>query len=342
MGSIRKYGAVWQVTFRNKALLGDTTRTVTCHTEVEAERVESAYQRSLDAGIVPYALSGKSVGTVGELVERYLAEASYKAADAVQLKNVRNVYGTKPVGVLSAGAWVQEFVSAMQAEKKAPSTIRKYVGSLSRCYAWALRLGMTVGDNALELLPKGYATYKGCVSGERDRRLEEGEEEKIRAFLEADNPAECLLFELALETAMRMSEMHTLEVRQVDFAKRTIFLEKTKNGDKRQVPMSSVAMAKLKEWLAGRKDGYVFPWYEKYNDAAATTNHLSYRWRRACENAGVVGLHFHDLRHEATARLYERTQLSDLQIAKITGHKDMKMLARYANLRGSDLASALW
>jgi integrase len=52
-------------------------------------------------------------------------------------------------------------------------------------------------------------------------------------------------------------------------------------------------------------------------------------------------LRFHDLRHEATSRLYERTTLTDLQIAKITGHKTISMLARYANLRGSELALKL-
>ncbi|MGS0893435.1 hypothetical protein ACVBGC_12960 [Burkholderia stagnalis] len=48
------------------------------------------------------------------------------------------------------------------------------------------------------------------------------------------------------------------------------------------------------------------------------------------------------MRHEATSRLYERTTLSDIQIAKITGHTDPKVLMRYANLRGSDLAARLW
>jgi integrase len=57
---------------------------------------------------------------------------------------------------------------------------------------------------------------------------------------------------------------------------------------------------------------------------------------------GLDDLNFHDTRHEATCRLYERTTLSDLQIAKITGHKDPRMLMRYANLRGSDLAEKLW
>ena len=53
-------------------------------------------------------------------------------------------------------------------------------------------------------------------------------------------------------------------------------------------------------------------------------------------------LHFHDLRHEATSRIYERTTLSDLEIASITGHSSLGQLKRYANLRGSKLAKKLW
>ena len=51
---------------------------------------------------------------------------------------------------------------------------------------------------------------------------------------------------------------------------------------------------------------------------------------------------FHDLRHEAASRLFERTQLSDIEISRITGHKDPRVLRRYSNLRGSDLAAQLW
>lgn len=58
--------------------------------------------------------------------------------------------------------------------------------------------------------------------------------------------------------------------------------------------------------------------------------------------AKCEGLRFHDLRHEATSRLFERTSLSETQIMKITGHKSHKMMMRYANLRASDMAEGLW
>jgi integrase len=73
-----------------------------------------------------------------------------------------------------------------------------------------------------------------------------------------------------------------------------------------------------------------------------TSSKLSGRWRTVARLAKCHDLHFHDLRHEATSRIYERTTLTDLQIAKITGHKDLKSLQRYANLRASSLAERLW
>jgi integrase len=123
----------------------------------------------------------------------------------------------------------------------------------------------------------------------------------------------------------------------VDLPRRTIFLDRTKNGDKRQVPLSSVAWAALAD---APREGLLFPFYD--GDRRKTTLRLGYHWRRIAEAAGCYGLHFHDLRHEATCRLFERTTLTDTQISLITGHRDPRMLRRYANLRGSDLAAKLW
>lgn len=64
---------------------------------------------------------------------------------------------------------------------------------------------------------------------------------------------ETLFLDMALETAMRMREMFTLRLGQIDLKRRTIFLDKTKNGHKRQVPISSVLLKKLEAVL--QEDG---------------------------------------------------------------------------------------
>jgi hypothetical protein len=58
---------------------------------------------------------------------------------------------------------------------------------------------------------------------------------------------------------------------------------------------------------------------------------------RAIRRAGIEDLRFHDLRHEATTRLFEKG-LNIMEVASITGHKDLRMLRRYTHLKAEDLA----
>jgi site-specific recombinase XerD len=77
--------------------------------------------------------------------------------------------------------------------------------------------------------------------------------------------------------------------------------------------------------------GRCFP----YNGKSIGTN-----FRRTCVEAGITDLHFHDLRHEATSRLFE-AGLTIEQVPLVTGHKDWKMLKRYTQLRPENLHTAL-
>ena len=63
-------------------------------------------------------------------------------------------------------------------------------------------------------------------------------------------------------------------------------------------------------------------------------------WGRACRRAGIEGLHFHDLRHEATSRLAERLP-NLIELAAVTGDKNLRMLRRYYHPRATDLAKKL-
>jgi len=67
---------------------------------------------------------------------------------------------------------------------------------------------------------------------------------------------------------------------------------------------------------------------------------LSQAFRRQCRRLDIQNLHFHDLRHEATSRFFEKG-LNPVEVATITGHKDTKMLMRYTHLRAEDLVNRL-
>ena len=131
---------------------------------------------------------------------------------------------------------------------------------------------------------------------------------------------------------MRRSEILFLICGNVHLDQRYVHLSDTKNGDSRDVPLSPVALELLRDLLRNKNpDQLVFPiHYEALKSA----------WRRACDRADINDLRFHDLRHEATSRLFEKG-LNVMEVASITDHKDLRMLQRYTHLKAEDLAKKL-
>ena len=71
-----------------------------------------------------------------------------------------------------------------------------------------------------------------------------------------------------------------------------------------------------------------------------TSSGLTVAFAKLRRRVGLENLHFHDLRHEATSRLFEKG-LNPVEVATITGHKDTRMLMRYTHLRAEDLVGRL-
>ena len=350
----------WEYTVKRKGVLPKPV-SLTFDTETEGDAYVAHLEKLLDAGIVPEEFKDKTkaVATISQAIDQYIDSVHITDDDVAILGILKGQVGSRALVQINY-QWAESWVRDLQSGGGAPSTIRKKVGALARCLDWVVRRADTMlAANPLRMLPKRYATTAtGRKDQERDRRLEEGEEARIMAILDKQRPegrqralalpyanAFRLMFVLSLETAMRMREIYTLTVDQIHLDKRTIFLEKTKNGSKRQVPLSSVAMLVLKDYLSAHAEKNLFPFWDGKDSALAlrsTSNRISHQWATVFSAAKCEGLTYHDLRHEATSRLFERTNLSDIEIAKITGHSSTKMLMRYANLRGSNLAGRMW
>ena len=172
---------------------------------------------------------------------------------------------------------------------------------------------------------------------ERQRRLEDGEEERLaRAAAEGyTNQGEWpLLIGFALETAMRAQELLKAEWSHVNFEKRNLRIpkENAKTRRSRDVPLSLKAVAIL-EALRERKRAGENRIFWAWDDS----NILARGFRRLCHRAQIDDLKIHDLRHEATSRFFERGKLDSVLIKKITGHESMDTLARYFKLRPGTL-----
>ena len=215
-----------------------------------------AYTLKLDSllkdGKVPTEFMAKkgAIITVADAIDQYLLGVSVPDSDHQLLVIARKRVGKSNVSALNY-AWVDNYVAGMKEAELSPSTIRHHVGALARCLDWVKRRSDTLMvSNPLRELPRRYASGHKAEF-ERDRRLFADEEKEVRPIIlggkaegkergfNFTNPeAMLMLFDIALETGMRLYEIYTLGKDQVDLDERTIFLDKTKNGDKRQVPLT--------------------------------------------------------------------------------------------------------
>ena len=160
----------------------------------------------------------------------------------------------------------------------------------------------------------------------RERRLREGEYEKLmvacKRHTKWSSPSIywCPAINWAIETGMRLSEQLSLSWQNLDLNKRTAFLpaEITKTKRSRTVALTDKALEVLKE-IPRHINGKVFPMSLNYHNRG---------WRALCKRAGVVGLRWHDLRREATSRMFERG-LSITEVQSVTGHRTLQMLSTY-------------
>lgn len=136
---------------------------------------------------------------------------------------------------------------------------------------------------------------------------------------------------LAVECAMRRSELTAMEWKYVNLDEGTVYLPDSKNGDDRTVPLSSAAVELLRRMPRNPSDERVFP-----VRADAITRAMS----RARARAGLGGIRFHDSRREATSRLVKKLGNS-LEVSAVTGHKDWRTLRDYFQPDPHELAKKL-
>jgi integrase len=169
----------------------------------------------------------------------------------------------------------------------------------------------------------------------RNRTLSDEEVNKIIYILKNTrgtfhNNYMALLVEFALETAMRRGELLSLHWTNIDFIKRTAYLKITKNGSSRFVPLSTEAINILNQ-MPRDISGKVFP---------LKANTVSMGFIKAVRRSMVEDFHFHDLRHMALTKLSNKFT-NVLELAAISGHKELKMLQRYVHFKAEDLALKL-
>ena len=175
---------------------------------------------------------------------------------------------------------------------------------------------------------------------ERDRRPTADELKRILHYFDTLPRVEIpmgRIVRFAIATAMRSEEIHKILWDDRDPEKKTVLIRdrkdpRNKDGNHQPIPLVAFTgfdawalLEEQREWT--RIQERCFPYNHRSSETA---------FRRGVRALGIKDLHFHDLRHDATSRLFE-AGLTIEQVALITGHKDWKMLRRYTNLRPEHL-----
>jgi integrase len=343
MASILKRGEFsYQAVIRRR---GFPSQTKTFDTKGEAQRWARMVERDMDRGAWRDS-SAAEKSTLADVLRRYLAEVTpAKKGAGIEATKI-NAMLRDPICSLRMSA-----VSSMDLASWRDRRLKAVKGS-------TVNREMAIISHAIEIARKEWGMHienpcrvvrRAQGSAPRDRRINGDEQRFLQLGLQSSRNlfVQPMTF-FAIETAMRRGELLQLRWENIDLEKRTAFLEDTKNGESRTVPLSTAALNILRA-LGTKSGGRVFPitmetFKQAYSRAVIRARDL---YVRECVGDGkrpdskfLIDLHFHDLRHEASSRLFE-VGLNVMEVASITGHKTLQTLKRYTHLRAEELALKL-
>ncbi|MBX3601127.1 MAG: site-specific integrase [Rubrivivax sp.] len=281
--------------------------------------------------------------TVADLIDKYREQhtkehGKTKRATLAMLHADR--LGRVKLASLSA-LDLRDFVDRRVKDGAGGTTIAADLSFLSSVLKWGRhvrRLDLPVHlamDARRDLAYRGLSTR----SAERDREPTDAELSRLYAHWQA-SPRQRIdmvtLCRFALATAMRQDEICRLQAEDVNVIAKTVLIRDRKDpqrkaGNNQEVPLLPDAWAIVKPILRERSTGRLFP----YSSASVST-----AFTRACATLGIEDLHFHDLRHRATADLF-RQGLDIPRVALMTGHKTWAQLKRYTKIKPEDVHAAL-
>lgn len=344
MASIRRQkSGRWRVQVRRKGQ--SVSETFVRYEDAKAWGVDA--ERQIDRGEVPRASQIARLATFGDLVELHIEDMKSvgrapRRSKAAVLRALKQELGRKKIGEIDR----EEIVRFGRARAKAgagPITVGMDIGMIKLVLSHAAAVhGLAVRVEPVNL-GRQALTRLGLVGKSRERDRRPSDEELQRLFERFDRNDRVTIpmtrvIQFAIATAMRQEEI--FRVVWDDYNPRTRMLTirdrkdpRNKDGNDQRIPLlklsgyDAVELVEAQRIVRTNSDPRIFP----FNPRSAGT-----AFRRACVEEGIIDLHFHDMRHEGTSRLFE-AGLQIHQVALVTGHKDWKMLRRYTHLRPESL-----
>jgi integrase len=170
-------------------------------------------------------------------------------------------------------------------------------------------------------------------------RLRYLEVEEIKRLLDSCNdphaPHLRPIVIMALHTGMRLGEILGLQWQEIDSKRRLITITKTKNNERKIIPINDVLYDELVKLPKHVTSPYLF-----YHPDGTRLFHIHHSFHHALKKAGIAEFRFHDLRHTFASHLAMLGVPLEI-IGALLGHKDPKMTKRYAHLSPASLKVAV-
>src|SRR5437870_13037327 len=240
-------------------------------------------------------------------------------------------FGNRPLGQITREeieAWRRERMTTSR-----PATINRDLSRLRRMFSLAVEWGLLEESpmKSMKFLRENNARTRYLSLEECQRLIANCIAPHIRA-----------LVGVALHSGMRLGEILNLRWYDLDFASGFILVRDSKNGESRHVPMDATLFALFRAYPHRPSTDLVF--------SSSSGGHIvdvRTGFQNACKRAGLIDLHFHDLRHTFASQFVMAG--GDLYILKeILGHKSITMTQRYAHLsptykiKAIDRMNTLW
>ena len=314
MASFRKRSNLWQAQVRSKHV-GSISKSF--HKKSEAQKWAKEQEVLMQSG--QWSRVNESSFTLDDLMTKYKNEITPKKRGyEVEDRRLRRLLKEKEIMKVPLERLLPPILASFR-DRRLKDGVRacQYDLVLIR-HAWNIALiewGWNIGDNPTQKirLPKN--------NPPRERRFKPGEYERLRkASSETKVWYLWPIIDFAIETGMRRSEILNMKWEHLGLDKKRVLLPMTKNGSSRWVPLSDKAIKILNN--VPRSTDHVFP----VTDVA-----LRQSWERLRNRANLIDFTFHDLRHEAISRMFEKG-LNVPEVASISGHKTVSQLFRYVQV----------
>jgi integrase len=260
--------------------------------------------------------------TFREMAEKYMGSHE-KTRDFYTLKQILPAFGHLTLHEITTDL-VSDYRSERLKSVK-PATVYQELSLMRRMFNVARREWKWTRDN-----PVADLSFAVGNRNARERWLTGEDEQRLLEC--ATNPAwlrSLLIF--ALHTGMRKGEILNLRWKDVNFISRIVTVLKSKNGEKRSVPMSKTLYSTLQEIKVRDISGRVFP---------ISDRSLREAFKAALEKAGITDFRIHDLRHTFATRLVQNG-VDLYKVKELLGHKTLAMTMRYAHHYPESLRSSV-